>query len=334
MNRVMNRGPSSGLVFLRPGLPSTPAFPDNQGMETVLLRTAVVVITVMFPALGLPTDIAHAAPPTAATTTTSTLLLAPAPKSPAILHVMVDPGHGGKDKGAVRGSLKESEIALKVSLHLASLLKADPRFHVSLTRSKDESLTLRERTELAREAKADLYVSIHLNSSTDPRARGKEFYFQNQLPADEEALFLASRENAEPETAANDPAHLKPEKLSPRTDLRRILEDLQRNERIFASSELSRVLHQAWTEAETGSEHGSRKGGSRAIRQAPFFVVSNVNAPSVLIELGFLSHAHEGPRLGQTDYQRSLATSLYKGLVKYKETVDNDSTETLKSVEN
>jgi N-acetylmuramoyl-L-alanine amidase len=236
------------------------------------------------------------------------------------LHVVIDPGHGGRDTGAARGRLKEAEIALKVSLKLAELLKKDPRFRVSLTRTQDETLTLPRRAKIANEAHADLFVSIHLNSSADPRARGKEFYFQNQLPADEEAMFLASRENAEQEVADSaSQAQKPPERLSAQADLRRILDDLRRNERIISSSELTRTLHETWLEGGK-----SRKSGSRAIRQAPFYVVSNVNAPSVLVELGFLTHAQEGPRLGTAEYQEELATSLYNGLAKYKEIVDKD----------
>lgn len=247
----------------------------------------------------------------------------------APLHILIDPGHGGKDKGAVKGHWHESEIALKVAKNLAALLKQDPRFKVSMTRTGDNTLSLEKRTEIANETKADLFLSIHLNSSKDPRAHGKEFYFQNQLPVDEEAMFIANRENMEEEGASIngsmvDAATRQNERLSPQTDLRRILEDLHRNERIFLSNELSKVLYETWS--STG-----RKSGSRAIRQAPFFVVSNVKIPSVLIELGFLSHPTEGPQLAQESYQSELAKSLYTGLTKFKETMDKDPTTPLHS---
>jgi N-acetylmuramoyl-L-alanine amidase len=258
--------------------------------------------------------------------------------------VMLDPGHGGIDTGAVRGSLKESEIALRVSLRLAELLKENPHFRVELTRKTDQALTLDERTSLAKQEKIDLFLSIHLNSSNDPRAQGKEFYFQNQLPVDEESMFLVSRENAENLTDGRADGHSdahagqegrsEPEKhkpsegLSSKSDIKRILEDLSRNERIKASSELSQVLYETWI-----SSGKPRKKGSRAIRQAPFYVVSNVPAPSVLVELGFLSHPLEGPRLAQASYQEELAKSLYTGLVKFKETVDKDRARALKSAD-
>lgn len=233
------------------------------------------------------------------------------------LHIMIDPGHGGSDKGAVRGSLVESEIALQVANYLADILRADPRFKVSMTRTGDQRISLRQRTELARKVGADLFISIHLNSSPDPRAHGTEIYFQNQLPADEEALFLVSRESADEET--NDTHSSKSsEPISVQTDLKRILEDLRRNERIRSSGELSKVLYETLTRKGQGP-----KLGSRAIRQAPFHVVSEIDIPSVLVELGFLSHPQEGPRLKQPDYQRELARLLAEGLVKYKESLTN-----------
>ena len=236
------------------------------------------------------------------------------------LHVMIDPGHGGSDTGAARGSLKESEIALKVSLLLAENLKRDPRFKISMTRTKDQKLTLSRRTQIAHDAGADLFVSIHINSSTDPRAHGTEIYFQNQLPADEEALYLVSREHEGDEISeTNAPAKADP--ISTKTDLKRILEDLHRNHRIQSSSELGKTLLETLVDKGAG-----QRLGSRAIRQAPFHVVSYIDIPSVLIELGFITHAQEGPRLAQESYQKELARVLADGLTRFKERVDNDKT--------
>ena len=251
------------------------------------------------------------------------LLASPATAAP--LHVMLDPGHGGIDRGAVRGPLKEAEIALKVTMELAQLLKADPRFQVSMTRTTDVKVALARRTEMAHEAKADVFMSVHLNSSTDTRARGKEIYFQNQMPADEDAMFLASHENSD-EDSAPVAKESKSESLTARSDLKRILEDLHRNDRILSSSRLSHIVYQTW-EAKIRTPNF----GSRAIRQAPFQVVSSITIPSVLVEIGFISHPQEGPLLAQTDTQKQIARSLYEGLLKYKETVDNEATETLKS---
>jgi N-acetylmuramoyl-L-alanine amidase len=246
----------------------------------------------------------------------------------APLHIMIDPGHGGVDTGATRGNLKESEIALKVSSYLADLLRQDPRFQVSMTRTTDTKISLDHRTEAAEAAKADLFLSIHLNSSRDPRARGQEFYFQNQIPVDEESMFLASRENEEVKSETDaDGADAKAEPLSSKSDLKRIIEDLHRNHRVIESSEIAKILLETWLSNSTTSTVGSR-----AIRQAPFRVVSNIKIPSVLVEIGFISHATEGLKLAQVDHQKDMAQRLYKGLIKFKETIDKDHAENLKSV--
>ncbi|MES2965754.1 MAG: N-acetylmuramoyl-L-alanine amidase [Bdellovibrionota bacterium] len=232
------------------------------------------------------------------------------------LHVLIDPGHGGVDKGAVKGKLKEAEIALKVALKLADLMKDDVRFTSTMTRDSDRTLSLDRRTQISKDTKPDLFLSIHLNSSTDPRAHGKEFYFQNQIPADEEALFLASKENAELESSRAEKESSNKNQMS---DVKLIVEDLKRNYRVRASAELSKILFKSWENSGRATNLGSR-----SIRQAPFHVVSQVTVPSVLVELGFLTNAQEGPLLATDDYQNALAKSLFEGLVKYKETMDKN----------
>lgn len=238
------------------------------------------------------------------------------------LHVLVDPGHGGSDSGAVRGALKESVIALNVSNLLAEMLKKDERFTVTMTRDSDHRVSLDQRTQIAKDVKADVFLSVHLNTNTDTRAYGEEFYFQNQLPVDEDLLYLASRENEDDEAEMTKTG---PDKISSENDVRVILEDLGRNHRIKSSGDLSKVLFENWANAL------GRKIASRSIRQAPFQVVSKVNIPSVLVELGFLSNPVEGPKLAEAGYQRVLAKSLYEGLVKFKETSDKDPEHALHS---
>lgn len=98
--------------------------------------------------------------------------------------IVIDPGHGGQDTGASQESVHESHLALSISSQLRKKLEAEG-YRVLLTREKDEWVSLESRAAFANTARADLFISIHLNSSTDPRAHGKEFYFQNQLPVDE-----------------------------------------------------------------------------------------------------------------------------------------------------
>ncbi len=248
--------------------------------------------------------------------------------------VVLDAGHGGHDTGASAGSVHESAIALTIAKQVGSLLEKSG-YKVILTRSKDEWMSLEKRAAIANKAAADLFVSIHLNSSTDSRAQGKEFYFQNQLAVDEEALFLANRENhAHDEVssvalgqdrvqkaglraaeAARLPA-LEIENASVRTDVKNILEDLDRSARIRASSELAKALYHEWQKSEASQRTGTGRP-SRGIRQAPFFLVSNVAMPSVLVEVGFLSHSKEGVKLQQDSYQTALAKALASGIDQY-----------------
>jgi N-acetylmuramoyl-L-alanine amidase len=229
-------------------------------------------------------------------------------------HVVIDPGHGGKDHGAVKSESYESHIVLQVSKHLEALLKKDSDFKVSMTRQDDEFVSLKGRAEIAAQVDGDLFVSIHVNSSPDRKAQGAEFYFQNQLPPDEESIFLAARENNMDEEDGGRPklphkskfihtSNLKPE-------VQTILLDLIRNHKIMDSSVLTKTLKENWK--------GSQRSAKNSIRQAPFYVVSQLEIPSVLIELGFLTNPEEGKKLSEPSYQKLVAQSIYDGLVAYK----------------
>ncbi len=222
--------------------------------------------------------------------------------------VVIDPGHGGNDGGAKGGDAKESTIALAVSQALADCLKNDGRFEVKMTRARDEFVTLEERAAIANKAKADLFISIHTNWSEDPKARGKEIYFQNQLPPDEESLFLASRENQGKKFGHVEDAP------TTANDVSSILEDLKRSSRIQASGRFAEFLFKNWP--SDGIERHS------PLRQAPFFVISNLNMPSALVELGYLSHSGEAAKLVQPEFQKRLATSLMNGIIQFKEMLD------------
>lgn len=249
------------------------------------------------------------------------------------LHVLVDPGHGGADQGATRGSVKESKISMQVAEQLQKMLEADPAFQVSLTRTSDKFVSLKNRVELIEKNKADLFLSIHANSSTDRRAKGVEFYFQNHLPADEETLFLAANENrmeSEKRTEDNASAENRMADLNDqptkKNDVLAILEDLKRQTRMTSSLKLSDRLLSAWSKS-TPHKHFD----SNVIRQAPFYVVAKATVPSVLVELGFITNPKEAERLVDAQYQKSVAERIYQGLRDYKEMMDKTQGGTLKS---
>lgn len=220
------------------------------------------------------------------------------------LHVILDPGHGGADAGAVNSEgLRESDIVLKVSKQLAALLQKDSRFKVTLTRRKNETVSLSERTNLAREVRGDVFLSIHVNSAIAGNPKGGELYFQNQMPPDEESRWLASRENAGAETLTT---------AKSKGDLQNIIDDLKRSYHTHLSFTLVRQIRSTW----------SKTGSTPAIRQGPFHVLYEVAMPSALVELGFLTHPQESKWLASADTQRSLAQILYEGLVQFKEKLD------------
>ncbi|MEZ4871996.1 MAG: N-acetylmuramoyl-L-alanine amidase [Bdellovibrionales bacterium] len=207
----------------------------------------------------------------------------------------------------------ESKITLAVARQVAELLKKNKNFDVKMTRNSDVALTLKERAELALKNHGDLFVSIHANSSPDRRAKGAEFFFQNQLPPDSETMFLARRElhhhghNTDEERLAFGPRHNNAYVAS-------ILEDIIRNRSIQESARLSESLVEEWD--------GTLKPKKHVIQQAPFYVISNVPMPSVLVELGFLTHQKEGKLLSTSAHQYKLANSIYKGILKFKESMD------------
>ena len=246
----------------------------------------------------------------------SIILLYQLPVLAKPLRVIVDPGHGGQDRGAVYFGVTEAKINLKVAKLLRELLISDKRFQAQLTRTKDKNVSLEERSKFANAQKGDIFLSLHANAFDKPLAKGVEFYFQNQLPPDEEVLFLANKENENkkgghstgwPLLPVVDYQQLKPEVSS-------IIQDLQLNSRIRFSSQLAEALNMHW--------QGTKRSNRHSIKQAPFHVISNVSMPANLIEMGYLSNKKEAKSLNSRSYQKEIARSLFQGLVKYKETID------------
>ena len=247
------------------------------------------------------------------------LLIAFVSHSAHALHVIIDPGHGGVDKGTTREQVTESLTSLDVAKRLALKLKKDRSFKVTLTRNDDRQLSLEERVQIADQAGGDVYLSIHVNSSTETNARGAEFYFQNELATDEEAMFLAHRENAAPESGAVRATY--PVLKNTKPAVRAILEDLLDTDRIHQSSMLATSLKSNW--------HGNKKTSS--IHQAPFFVVSEVHMPATLVELGFVTNSEDYKALTDEEYLDRAALSLYEGLKEYKDLLDKGFPSALKS---
>lgn len=238
-------------------------------------------------------------------------LLTQALASPLV--VMIDPGHGGKDLGACHRNVKESQITMAVAQRLNERLASDRRFKPRLTRATDTFLTLNERTRSAHRHSAALFISVHVNSSPDSRARGAEFYFQNQLPPDEESMQLAYHENSKEEDPTGKTYDfVKQSNLS--HELGAIVTDLLDGDRIWRSSQLSRALKRQW--------RGNKKSKTNSVRQAPFFVLSNLTIPSTLVELGFITNSDDFNQLTDPAAQDKMAEDLYRGLLEFKDSMD------------
>ncbi len=214
--------------------------------------------------------------------------------------IVIDPGHGGKDPGAIAFRTKEKDLVLSISKELKKLInKHAPSINVLLTRSSDRFIELEARTAFANENKADLFVSIHVNASVRPKLSGAETYFLN-LTTDDDALSLAAKEN---QTS-----------LKSISDLQAILNDLMTNSKINESKDLAGKIQASLVEATKSSPHEMRDLG---VKQAPFTVLIGAQMPCVLVETGFLSNKTENRFLRSEEYRRTIAKGIFAGLKDY-----------------
>ncbi len=229
-------------------------------------------------------------------------------------HILLDPGHGGIDQGTTLGIYRESQMTLQVSRLLKEKFDQDSDFKVTLSRNKNELLSLQRRVDLAHSQGADLFVSIHVNASSDPRVRGSEIYFKNQFTPDKETLIHTAHEliSFQKGKIAHKASMKIPRQGGLQEEVVEILRDLNRNNHLFFSGELAKAIARNWQVPESSM---------RGIRQAPFFVVSHAHMPSILIELGFITHKREAQLLQQREYQIQIAHSIYKGIKEYKKSI-------------
>ncbi len=231
----------------------------------------------------------------------SMVRLNPADRRPI---VMIDPGHGGRDPGTESAGVgDEKNLALQISLRLRSALVArgvDAR----LTRGADIFIPLSERTRLANSAGADVFVSIHLNSSPDTATTGIETYYLNNT-TDRATIRLARMENG---VAGGYSAPGGP-------DLHYILADLRQQYKANESASLARMIEAA-TVADAAAETGIRVNELGA-RQGPFYVLVGALMPSVLVECGFLSNLSEARLLQSPAYQQALADGVAQAVAHY-----------------
>jgi N-acetylmuramoyl-L-alanine amidase len=215
--------------------------------------------------------------------------------------IVIDAGHGGHDTGTVGPTgLMEKDLCLDVAMRLGKMIEQSlPGAEVVYTRDDDTFIPLERRTEIANEAKADLFISIHANSSGDRAARGVETYYLNFNPS-REAMEVAARENA----TAQQNIH----------DLDSLVQRIARNEKIEESKEFADDVQGALSKRLQRTSPAIR---DRGVRKAPFVVLIGANMPSVLAEISFISNPTDEARLKKGENRQHVAEGLYKGMETY-----------------
>ncbi len=217
---------------------------------------------------------------------------------PGIRTIVLDPGHGGKEVGAVgAGGLLEKDLTLAICRKLASSLAAKTGARVVLTRDDDSLVSLDQRTALANQYKADLFLSVHLNAAVGKVAKGSETYFLSLEASDELARKAAETENA---ASASDAS----------SDLKLILWDLAQQAYLGESSRFAQAIQEEMN-AATGV-------ANRGVKQAPFKVLVGATMPAALVEVGFISNPDEETKLQTDAFQDLMVEAMTRAVQRYK----------------
>jgi N-acetylmuramoyl-L-alanine amidase len=217
-----------------------------------------------------------------------------------INRIVIDAGHGGHDSGTLGpGGIEEKDVVLDVALRLGSLLKQKLGADVIYTRDDDTFIPLETRTAIANKAQADLFISIHANSSSDPSARGIEVYYLN-FTTSADALEVAARENAVSDQSIH--------------QLSDLVKKIALQDKINESREFAEDVDQS---LYNGLEDGNPGLKDRGVKKAPFVVLIGANMPSILAEISFLTNPDSAVELRQPQYRERIAESLYRGVARY-----------------
>ncbi|HEY7163570.1 MAG TPA: N-acetylmuramoyl-L-alanine amidase [Candidatus Binatia bacterium] len=217
--------------------------------------------------------------------------------------IVLDPGHGGKDPGAIGvHGVAEKDIVLKVAKKLAAKLR-DSGIQVVLTRTDDRFIKLEDRTAIANKEDADLFISLHMNASPNGEAKGLETYYLDNT-TDEASLRLAARENGT--------------STSNVSDLQFILSDMTQNMKLEDSVTLAHRLHESLLGSMSAKLGDVRDLG---VKKALFYVLVGARMPSVLMEMFFITNKGEGRAMSQEAYQDIVVEALFEGIQRYSESV-------------
>jgi N-acetylmuramoyl-L-alanine amidase len=214
--------------------------------------------------------------------------------------IVVDAGHGGHDTGTIAANgLMEKDLVLDVARRLGRLLQARMGADVVYTRDDDSFVPLETRTAIANQQQADLFISIHANSSADRTARGVETYYLN-FTTSADALEVAARENAVSENSIH--------------ELQDLVKKIALRDKIEESREFAVDVQTSLYQNLSPRDRGLR---NRGVRKAPFIVLIGANMPSILAEISFVSNPTDARKLQAPEYRQKIADALYKGVTKY-----------------
>jgi N-acetylmuramoyl-L-alanine amidase len=224
-----------------------------------------------------------------------------------ISRIVIDAGHGGHDTGTIGPTgLMEKDLCLDVALRLGKIIQQRlPGAEVVFTRSDDTFIPLEERTNIANQTKADLFISIHANSSRNHAARGIETYYLN-LKGSAEAMEVAARENASSQEGIH--------------ELQDLVKRIARTEKIDESKELAEDVQDSLSKRVEKSGKSIR---NRGVRKAPFVVLIGADMPSILTEISFLSNPADEKLLKQPEQRQKMAEGLYQGVVSYLQSMNS-----------
>jgi N-acetylmuramoyl-L-alanine amidase len=217
-----------------------------------------------------------------------------------VARIVIDPGHGGHDPGAMNDGLSEADLVLDLALRLEKLLLKQPGVEVVMTRRSNVFVPLEERTAIANREGADLFLSIHANASEDDRVRGIETYFLNFAP-NPAAEAIAARENA----------------ASARTmrQLPDIVKAIALNNKIDESRDFASLVQASMLDRLKRSNKSVKDLG---VKQAPFMVLIGATMPSILAEISFLTNGPEAALLRGGAYRQQIAEALFNGVMRYQ----------------
>jgi N-acetylmuramoyl-L-alanine amidase len=223
--------------------------------------------------------------------------------------IVIDAGHGGHDTGTIGPTgLMEKDLCLDVALRLGKIIQQRlPGAEVVYTRADDTFIPLEERTNIANQAKADLFISIHANSSQDHGARGIETYYLN-LKGSAEAMEVAARENA----TAQEGVH----------DLQDLVKKIARTEKIDESREFAEDVQDSLSKR---ADKSGKSVKNRGVRKAPFLVLIGADMPSILTEISFLSNPADEQLLKKPEQRQKVAEGLYQGVASYLQSMNSVS---------